>query len=58
LIIGTVIRILYISIIPIIVLVFRHQTNIITDIDMHLATVLFIGLESGAALHTISDKLF
>jgi uncharacterized metal-binding protein len=58
LIIGTVIRILYISIIPIIILVFRHQTNIITDIDMHLATLLFVGLESGAAVHTISDKLF
>lgn len=58
LIIGTVIRILYISTIPLIILLLKHQTNMILDIDVHLASLVFIGLESGSAVHTISDKLF
>jgi len=55
LIIGTVIRVLYISIIPIIILSFKGDLNIIKNIDMHQLLLLFIGLESGAAIHTIAD---
>jgi uncharacterized metal-binding protein len=55
LVIGTAVRILYISIIPIIILSFKGDLNIIRSIDMHLLLLLFIGLESGAAVHTIAD---
>jgi len=55
LIIGTVIRILYISIIPVIILSIKGDFNVIRNIDTHLLLLLFIGLESGAAVHTIAD---
>ena len=58
LIIGTVVRIAYISIIPIIILYFKGDLNIIKNIDINLIILLFIGLESGAAVHTVADKLF
>lgn len=58
LIIGTVVRIAYISIIPIIILYFKGDLSIIKNIDINLIILLFIGLESGAAVHTIADKLF
>lgn len=58
LIIGTVVRIVYVSIIPIIILYFKGDLNIIKSIDINLIILLFIGLESGSAVHTIADKLF
>jgi uncharacterized metal-binding protein len=59
LIIGTIIRILYISIIPFIIYAFKGQTQIITHmVSLHTAIIIFIGLELGSAVHTISDKLF
>ena len=58
LIIGTIIRIIYIGSIPFFIFYFKDNLNIFRNIDLHLLILLFIGLESGAALHTISDKLF
>jgi len=59
LIIGTIIRILYISIIPLVILFLNHDVYIIFKfIHPHTFILIFIGLESGAAVHTISDKLF
>lgn len=55
LIIGTVIRIVYVSIIPLIILYFKHDLYIIKTIDLNLLLIIFIGLESGSAVHTIAD---
>lgn len=53
--IGTIVRLLYISIIPIIILYFRHDLYIVKTINLHMAILVFIGLEIGNALHTIAD---
>jgi uncharacterized metal-binding protein len=58
LIIGTVIRVVYVGLIPLIVLYFKGNLEIIRNIDYNLLVLVFIGLESGSALHTISDKIF
>jgi uncharacterized metal-binding protein len=55
LIIGTVIRVLYISIIPILILSFKGHTEIIRNINWHYVILALVGLEAGAALHTIAD---
>lgn len=57
-IIGTIIRILYISIIPIMYLISTNQINLIYMIDLRLLLITFIGLEIGSSIHTISDRLF
>jgi uncharacterized metal-binding protein len=58
LVIGTVIRLVYIGIIPVMVLWFKGNLDLIRNIDLNLLFLVFIGLESGAAVHTISDKIF
>jgi uncharacterized metal-binding protein len=55
LVIGTVIRILYISIIPLIIFSCKGQLHVVKAINWHLAVLIFIGLEAGAAIHTIAD---
>jgi len=58
LIIGTVIRLLYLGIIPFIIIWLKADLEVITSIDMNILILIFIGLESGSAVHTISDKIF
>lgn len=58
LIIGTVIRILYLGIIPFIIIWFKGNLDIITSINLSILILIFIGLELGSAVHTISDKIF
>jgi uncharacterized metal-binding protein len=58
LVIGTVIRIIYLAIIPLIILYFKSDINYIKTINMHTIVLALIGLESGAALHTIADYIF
>lgn len=58
LIIGTIIRIVYIGIIPFLIIYFTNGNNILAYINWQLLILLFIGLEIGSALHTISDKIF
>ena len=55
LIIGTVIRVLYLTAIPMIILSFKGNAHFIWNIDKHFLILLLIGLESGAAVHTIAD---
>lgn len=58
LIIGTVVRILYLGIIPFIIILFKVDLEVITSIDLSILVLIFIGLELGSAVHTISDKIF
>lgn len=58
LIIGTVIRILYLGIIPFIIIWLKGNLDIITSINLSILILIFIGLELGSAVHTISDKIF
>jgi len=58
LIIGTIVRLLYIGIIPIVFLLFKGNIQTLTSIDLKFWLLLFIGLECGSAMHTISDKIF
>jgi len=59
LIIGTIIRILYIGAIPFTLCAFKGQTHVLTNMmALHTIIIIFIGLELGSAVHTISDKLF
>lgn len=58
LIIGTIIRILYISIIPLLIILFKGELQVITNIPLNIIILSFIGLELGSAVHTISDKIF
>lgn len=55
LIIGTIVRIIYIGFIPIIILYFSGS---IIYINWYLLLLIFIGLELGSAIHTIADKIF
>ncbi|MBN1637332.1 MAG: metal-binding protein [Ignavibacteriales bacterium] len=58
LIIGTIIRVLYVGIIPFIYFLFKGNLQIITSIGLSMWLIIFIGLELGSAIHTISDKIF
>jgi len=58
LIIGTIVRLLYLGLIPIIILLVKGNLQLITSIDLSMLLLIFIGLESGSAVHTISDKIF
>jgi len=58
LIIGTIIRIIYVGIIPIIIFSFKSDIQIINIIPLNIMILSFIGLEAGSAVHTISDKIF
>jgi len=56
LIIGTVVRLLYLGIIPAVILYFNgFDFTILFNIE---TLYVLIGLECGSALHTISDKFF
>jgi uncharacterized metal-binding protein len=55
LVIGTIVRIAYLAIIPLVILYFKHDIGIIKSINMHMAFLVLIGLEAGAAIHTIAD---
>lgn len=58
LIIGTAIRIAYICLIPALIFYFKGDFAVIKTIDTNLLILGFIGLETGAAIHTISDNIF
>jgi uncharacterized metal-binding protein len=60
LVIGTVVRILYLGIIPFTILLIKGSTGVVAHaftnpMTLHMAILIFIGLELGAALHTIAD---
>lgn len=56
-IVGTLIRLIYIGIIPISIIWFYYNIEIINLIDWNYLVPIFIGLELGSSLHTISDYL-
>ena len=58
LIIGTIIRLIYLGIIPIIFILLKGNIQIFTGINLSIWIFIIIGLEVGAAIHTISDKIF
>jgi uncharacterized metal-binding protein len=58
LIIGTVVRILYLGLIPFLIILLKGNLEVITNIPLNITILSFIGLELGSAVHTISDKLF
>jgi uncharacterized metal-binding protein len=58
LIIGTIVRILYIGLIPAIILLVKSDLQVINTIQLNIIILSFIGLEAGSAVHTISDKIF
>lgn len=57
-IVGTVVRLIYLGIIPFIILLLKDNLDMLTMLDLHLMITIFIGLELGSAIHTISDILF
>lgn len=58
LVIGTIIRILYLGIIPFIILFLKGNLDILLNINLQIIFSIFIGLELGSAIHTISDKVY
>ena len=58
LIIGTIIRVIYVGLIPFLIIYFTNGNNIFTNINWNLVLILSIGLEAGSAIHTITDKIF
>lgn len=54
--VGTTIRILYIM--PIIILIFTLLNISIESLDFKIILLVFIGLELGNSIHTLSDKIF
>jgi len=58
-IIGTVVRLLYLCIIPLSIYYFQTGNIHINEIiDLEILLYVFIGLELGSAVHTISDYTF
>lgn len=57
-IIGTIVRVLYLSVIPITILLLKGNFQIFTTINVNVWLLILIGLESGSAIHTVSDKIF
>lgn len=58
-IIGTVVRLLYLCIIPLSIYYFQTGNIYINEVvDLNLLLYVFIGLELGSAVHTISDYTF
>ncbi len=57
-IIGTIIRIIYLGLIPFIFILIKGNLDVITSINLNIIIIMFIGLELGSAIHTISDKIF
>jgi uncharacterized metal-binding protein len=58
LIIGTIIRILYVGLIPFLIILFKGELQVVSSIPLNIIILSFIGLELGSAVHTISDKIF
>lgn len=58
LIIGTIVRLIYIGIIPFILIYLKGNIQMIQSIDLNIILLTFIGLELGSAVHTISDNIF
>ena len=58
LVIGTVVRILYLGIIPFIILFLKGNLDILLNINLQIIFLILIGLELGSAIHTISDKVY
>jgi uncharacterized metal-binding protein len=58
LVIGTLIRMIYVGLIPFTIFYFTSDINIISYLNIEVLTIIFIGLESGSAVHTISDNIF
>lgn len=57
LIIGTVVRLLYLGIIPFIILWAKGSLDFLTTLNMSTMLTMLIGLELGSGVHTISDYL-
>lgn len=57
LIIGTAIRLAYLAVIPVIILAAKHNLGILTNISTDIWLPALIGLELGAASHTVADYL-
>jgi len=58
LIIGTIVRLLYVGLIPFLIILFKGELQIISNIPLNIIISSFVGLELGSAIHTISDKIF
>lgn len=58
LVIGTIVRLLYLGFIPFIIILLKGNLEIITAINLNMLLLILIGLELGSAVHTISDKIF
>lgn len=58
LILGTVIRLLYLGIIPVAILFIKGNVDVLTVITADIWLPAIIGLELGSAVHTISDQIF
>jgi uncharacterized metal-binding protein len=58
LIIGTIIRLLYLGVVPFIFILLKGNLEIIKSFNFNIIVLMFIGLELGSANHTISDKIF
>lgn len=57
-IIGTVVRILYLGILPFICLIIFHDINLLDYITSTICLYILIGLELGNTIHTLSDRSF
>lgn len=57
-IIGTIVRILYLGLIPFLIILFKGELQMITAMPLNIIILSLIGLELGSAVHTISDKIF
>ena len=58
LIIGTIVRLLYVGLIPFLIILFKGELQIISNIPLNVIILSFVGLELGSTIHTISDKIF
>lgn len=54
--IGTIVRLIYLS--PLFILISKIFHLNLQEINWHYLLLIFIGLELGNSIHTISDKLF
>lgn len=57
-IIGTIVRIIYLGLIPFIILLIKGELGLLSTLDLAVVFPVLIGLELGSAIHTISDKIY
>ena len=57
-IIGTVVRLLYLGIIPFLILWAKGGFDLFQTINVSMIITILVGLELGSAIHTISDHIF